>query len=276
MRDLPLTFMIPVKMDTPDRERNLSVTTSHLLHNYNCKIIVTEADAEQKAKKFLPDDDRIVYRYCELCDLDPFHRTKYLNEMTNMADTECVANYDVDVMFNPESIEHAVDLIMKENADVVYPFGRGEYDQIRVFCDANLHQAENIIEDGYHINPQKFVTEPKDFKLGQWTTLAGHCQIFKRSSYFDGFLENENFISWGPEDAERLHRFETLGFDVRHIKGSLVYHLEHAQSVDSGRGNPHLFTNEALWESLSKMSRDDLIKYYESQKYMKKYKREMV
>ena len=32
----------------------------------------------------------------------------------------------------------------------------------------------------------------------------------KTKSYIEGGMENENFKSWGLEDAERLYRFTTL------------------------------------------------------------------
>ena len=271
-------------MDTPDRERNLMAVTSYLLHNFDCPIIITEADVDQKALNFIPKDERVTYRFCKLNSDDPFHRTKYLNEMTHLSTTDCVANYDVDVMFHAKSIEYATNLLMNDGADVIYPFGRGEYDQVRVFCTSDL-DAKRFIEEKYHYGPHTFpqgnipnsTNDPLGFQhetmnFSRWTTMAGHCQLFKKESYLSGYLENENFISWGPEDAERLHRFETLGYDVRHLKGNLVYHLEHAQSVDSGRSNPHLSMNEILWDSLSKMSKSELTEYYEAQTYMKKYK----
>jgi len=273
MIKLPLTFMIPVKIDTSDRERNLFAVTNYLLHNFDCPIIITEADTEQKALEFIPNDERITYRFCKLKENEPFHRTKYLNEMTHLSSTECVANYDVDVMFDPKSLEYATNLLLNDGADVVYPFGRGEYDQVRVFCDGNL-TAKEFVKQNFHQGPHMFPNgvEGQAMKYTQWTTLAGHCQLFKKKSYFDGYLENENFVSWGPEDAERLYRFETLGFDVRHLKGNIVYHLEHSQSVDSGRANPHLASNESLWNSIKEMSKEKIIEYYEEQDYMERYR----
>ena len=41
--------------------------------------------------------------------------------MVNECETECFANYDVDVIFNPSTIEESVKLIMDGKADVVYP-----------------------------------------------------------------------------------------------------------------------------------------------------------
>ena len=84
-------------------------------------------------------------------------------------------------------------------------------------------------------------------------------------------MENENFKSWGPEDAERLYRFITLGYNVSRIN-DWVYHLEHARGENSWYNNPHMQNNKNLWESLQRMNKDQLKQYYTSQDYLKKYK----
>ena len=253
MIELPLTFMIPVKIDTPDRIRNFRVVTSHLLHNYDCPIIITEADTESKLKGLIPDDSRVTYRFIRLEENDPFHRTKYLNEMTAMSKTMCVANYDIDVMFNPQSIAEAVRLIVEDGADVVYPFGEMEMDQYQFRIKDDV-SPDQLLESNFHHTPQTALDSGFVDTVVNWTTFGGHCMIFNIDSYFDGFLENEEFVSWGPEDAERHYRFRTLGFDLRHMSGNKVCHLEHATSVDSGRENPFLPKNESLWAEIQNIT----------------------
>ena len=43
MKKLPLTFVIPIKIDTDDRRRNFDVVMNYLLHHFDCPIIVKEA-----------------------------------------------------------------------------------------------------------------------------------------------------------------------------------------------------------------------------------------
>jgi hypothetical protein len=84
-------------------------------------------------------------------------------------------------------------------------------------------------------------------------------------------MENENFISWSPEDKERYLRFKILGYNVGRIDYSYVYHLEHFRGHNSGFGNPHIRRNNELWDYLQSLNQKQLERYYQSQKYLKKY-----
>ena len=285
--------MIPLKIDSPVRAKNITLTLDYLLKNYDCPIIITEADEFQKAKVHLPNDKRITYRFHELKYDEPFHRTRYLNEMTCLSKTECVANWDADVMLDKETLVEAVRLLMMNNFDVVYPYDAEGLHVVDVTIPRGL-PAWLYVKNGWTESPSNFL------KGGVWTTesydpflvlqedknkkipallrkmfaIAGHCQIIKKESYLKGFLENENFISWGPEDLERLSRFKKLGLSVTHMKNCRVYHLNHPKSKDSGLKCPTYTSNKLLWERLKKMNKDELIEYYEGQSYLKKYANE--
>ena len=125
MHKLPITFIIPYKRDCSDRERNLRVVVHHLLHNYDAKIIVFEADEKETISSILPEDDRITCMFEYLSLNGVFHRTRYLNMMLAEVTTPIVANYDVDVMFDPKTIDRACSLILNDEMDVVYPYGAG-------------------------------------------------------------------------------------------------------------------------------------------------------
>ena len=45
-------------------------------------------------------------------------------------------------------------------------------------------------------------------------------------------MENENFYGWGPEDIERVKRWEILGYRIKRIEGSL-FHLHHPRLKNS-------------------------------------------
>ena len=81
-------------------------------------------------------------------------------------------------------------------------------------------------------------------------------------------------IRSSPDDKERLHRFTTLGYKVGRVE-NYVYHLEHSRGANSwpnsATGNPHMQSNQALWQYLEKLNADELRSYYNNQKYLKKY-----
>jgi hypothetical protein len=47
-----------------------------------------------------------------------------------------------------------------------------------------------------------------------------------------------------------------------------VYHLEHKRTSNSWFNNPHIEENRKLFEYLSRMSPDNILKYYTNQSYM--------
>jgi len=185
---------------------------------------------------------------------------RYLNEMLSMVDTDVVVNYDSDVLLPVNTYVKAQEMC-KGEYDLVYPYGQGMW-QKQIFADDNLVSE-------FLSNDCKFDILEKQSK--DYDAQSGHVQFFKTKSYIEGGMENENFKSWGPEDAERLYRFITLGYNVSRIN-DWVYHLEHARGENSWYNNPHMQNNKNLWESLQRMNKDQLKQYYTSQDYLKKYK----
>lgn len=89
----------------------------------------------------------------------------------------------------------------------------------------------------------------------------GHCFFARTYSYKSAFGENEEFISYGPEDVERAQRFQKLGFKVEWWN-NFVYHLEHSRTDDSSTTNTFFQKNNELFESLTNLNVQDLEKYY--------------
>ena len=101
-----------------------------------------------------------------------------------------------------------------------------------------------------------------------WRAEAGFCQFINTESYKRAYWENEEFVSWGPEDAERFLRFYKLGYKVGRLAGR-VYHLEHSRGADSGSENPQMTANLELWEDLKAMNCEELNSYYKNTQYFK-------
>ena len=55
------TFIIPLRIDTGDRLRNVILSTAYLLHNFDTTVMIKEVDSERRFETFaLPIIERLV------------------------------------------------------------------------------------------------------------------------------------------------------------------------------------------------------------------------
>ena len=265
------TFIIPIRIESEDRMRNVVTVLAYLLKNFDTKVIVKEVDVESvyedqvlpQIEDFLGDNINNLTHVFEKSDDPVFYRMKILNEMIDMADTMVIANYDCDVLFKRETYVESVEMIM-DGFDLVYPYGFGNY-QKQVFIDDD-GVSEFINKD--------FDFEVLDKKSRMYDAQYGHVQFVNRKSYILAGMENENFRGSSPEDKERFYRFDKMGYSVGRID-DIVYHLEHSRGVNSWpnsvQGNPYMKQNFDEWEKIQKMTGNQLRLYYSNQEYLKKY-----
>ena len=262
MIDLTMvTFMIPVKIDSDVRYQNLRTVLNYLNSNFKTNVLIVENDNVSKLDYLEKYSENTNLKH-KLLNEEIFHRTKYLNHMINSSKTEIVVNYDADVLLEVDTIREAVAAILFNKSDFVYPYEYGDA-QVMVNCDSEM-------EDHIKNNNFKQIREHKNNKLH--TSRVGHALFARKSTYIDCFMENENFISWGPEDQERAYRFEKLGKSVGWLKGHYVYHLEHPRGKDSSGQNEMFTKNNQLWYKIKGLHKSDLFLYYRNQDYLKNYK----
>jgi hypothetical protein len=260
------TFIIPIRIESNDRLRNVITTTAFLLENFDTNILIKEVDSESIFKnvalpilKNILDVDVNVNHIFEKSDSPSFHRQKVLNEMITTANTEIVVNYDCDVLLPLESYHEAYSSVLHHTHDVIYPYGQGMYQK-------QVQASDEVVSDflqtmDYSILDSNSTISTSDF---------GWAQFFNRQVYIDGGMENENFVAYAPEDKERFYRFTTLDYNVGRID-DYVYHLEHARGQNSWINNPHMNTNNDEWEKIQNMSKEQIKEYYLKQEYLKKY-----
>ena len=265
------TFIIPIRIESEDRMRNVITVLAYLLKNFDTKVILKEVDVESvfeyqvlpQIEDFLGDNINNLTHVFEKSDDPVFYRMKILNEMIDMADTMVIANYDCDVLFKKETYVESVKMVM-DGFDLVYPYGFGNY-QKQVFID-DEGVSEFINED--------FDFEVLDKKSRMYDAQYGHVQFVNRKSYILAGMENENFRGSSPEDKERFYRFDKMGYSVGRID-DIVYHLEHSRGANSWpnsvQGNPYMKQNFDEWEKIQKMTGHQLRSYYSNQEYLKKY-----
>ena len=262
------TFIIPIRIESPDRLRNVVTTTAFLLENFKTNIIIKEVDKEsvfqRDALPILKDiiDVNIWENFnfiFEESDDPLFHRQRVLNEMIAITETPIVVNYDCDVILPKKSYEIAYNSLLNGDLDVVYPYGSGNY-QKQVRGDDTVVSQFLETGDYAHLDDASKI-HTSDF---------GWAQVFKTKVYREGGMENENFKAYAPEDKERYYRFTTLGYNVGRVN-DYVYHLEHARGENSWFSNPHMEDNQHEWIKLCNMNKKQLLKYYSEQNYLEKY-----
>ena len=135
MRDLTnATFIIPIRIESQDRLRNVLTVLYFLLNNFDTNIIVKEVDTESVfTNDVLPllvdaeiDLSKLTHVF-EKSDAPLFHRQKVLNEMIQLSKTKIVINYDCDALLPIESYTTAYAAILSDQCDVVYPYGQGMF-----------------------------------------------------------------------------------------------------------------------------------------------------
>ena len=282
-----VTFIIPLQIETDDRLRNIILTTSFLLNTFDTNVIIKEVDEEPIIQQWaLPAIMRIVGDTSGLNYIfekhnrndDAFHRTKVLNDMVLLADTKIVVNYDSDIILPVSSYLEAVEKL--KTCDVVYPYRFGERGERKVKLDTQFDNKPAIdtfeqhpeikayLESGYDENALEGKYFYYPHQQGEGWAEYGMVQFFNKQVYLDGYLENENFIAYAPEDVERYHRWTLLGYDVQRVD-NYAYHFEHKRTPNSWFNNPFMQKNNQLWEYLKNLSKEQVIEYYENQEYVK-------
>ena len=274
------TYMIPLRVESPDRMRNIITVLLYLIRNIKAPIIVKEFDKEsiyeasvlpQIAQVATQEELSQIKHVFEESDEFTFHRTRLINDMIMMADTPIVCNYDCDILLPPETHFHACKYLAEgylppnshegtipEPVKVVYPYGYGMFQQ-QIFADDQT--VSNFINSNFNFHAFDGKMRPYDAKFG-------FCQFFNREEYIRLGMENEKFISYGYEDDERYHRFNMCSNVIR--VNDVIYHLEHKRSVNSWFTNPHIENNRKEWEKIKFYGKDKIEEYYQNIDYMKR------
>lgn len=259
------TFIIPIGIESEDRKQNAIITLSYLCKHLNSNIIIFEYDKLPKVHNIINSInthtttiDHIFMPNTSSNDI--FHRTRFLNEMLVKVTTPVVVNYDIDILLEPQAYRKCSDFIRKGH-DLVYPYFWGD-SQYQI----NYQGRHKVLQS---LSLNSLTSSDKNLTRSEY----GHCQFFKTSSYLEGGMENEGFISYAPEDQERGYRFKKLGYNVM-WSTDYVYHIEHTRGINSSSRNPMMEINNKLFDQIKSFSLDELKEYYKKADYIKKYKKD--
>jgi hypothetical protein len=249
------TFIIPINIEHPSRLRNARSVLGYINHHFKTNVIIYQTlKPGQEELGFMGDlkNIRITHIIEEVSESTPFHKTLYLSRMLDHVTTKCFCIYDIDIVLHIDAYVKCVNDIISDSCDMSIPFPYDEEMQIKV--DENFDRSEfdkdyllsGILESGLYFNE---------------VARYGHCVFLNSETYRKTGGENVDFISWGPEDEERIIRYEKLG--KRIIRNNhLVFHFEHYRTDDSGEENPHFIKNVLIYENIRRMKKKELIEYY--------------
>lgn len=253
------TFTIPVFYDHEDRAQNLRLNIDFLRKHFDTNIILGEQGGNHFPR--LRVDKYMKFEY------DKFHRTKMLNEMANESETEIIANWDTDVIIPVMQIVESIRLL-RDTSDMVYPYD-GRF--ARVERKRWYPHINGTLDTGIWMRERFAGTRPTD------SGSVGGAIFFKKDSFLDGGLENENFISYAPEDQERWYRFRKLGYKVDRVRGNL-YHIDHHIGPNSYTQHPLYKENEKEFHRIRNHPnlREEVDTWPWYHQYSKKYYAEII
>ena len=258
------TFIIPLKIEHKDRYRNSEIVLNFLNSNFKTNVFIYETSSSGETRlDFLKDLENLEIKHWCIQEEDSFHRTKYLNIMLDEVKTPVVVNYDIDVILDPQNYLECQNEILEGKSKIIYPYENGN-GQIMVLESFNY---EGFINSNYSI---EFINSSRE-KIEN-SAECGHCIFFDTGIYRMWGGENEDFISYGPEDKERVYRFQKLTNSVSWKQGKKVYHFEHYRGNDSWISNTHFRNNWKVFENIQKMHIFSLVDYYSNIHYSNKYK----
>ncbi|UCS95061.1 hypothetical protein KZP23_08640 [Echinicola marina] len=213
-----LSFLIPVRIDHPDRLFNLEVIIAYLRKYFDTSIWIWENDVNQKVPNWIKENTH--YRF-ESSHEGVFRRTRINNKLIKACDTPLAVLYDTDVIILPKQLINSVEMIRQQEARFSLPYD-GRFVQV----------------DRYHrklfaklLEPAILMESLSAFAVDTYLSVGG-CFIFDRAAYRKCGMENEGIAGWGHDDAERVKRLGKLGQRIYRPEGPL-FHLWHKRMANS-------------------------------------------
>ena len=216
-----VTFVIPVRIDSPERSRNLDVLIDFIMRQFDSYILVMEADSEQRY--FVKNKHPRIHHFFEKDPHPIFQHTRCMNLLYPKVDTPMIAGWDVDAFVLPNQIIHTVEQVRSGNA------------VMGIAYDGHMYQTTAELAQLYQETENLDILIEKVDELypmyGNFST--GGAFIVDTKKYLQAGGENEYFLGWGCEDFERVKRMEILyPQPIFFAKGGL-FHLWHPRGLNS-------------------------------------------
>ena len=256
-----VTCVIPFRNDSRQRCRNLNAVVGYLTE-LGCSIVVSESGPRQCAPQIVTAGG-VKCRFYFYRDIEPlFHRTRAINRAAHSVRTALVALWDTDVVIPYIQLACSAVRLLERECDYAFPFDGRCVD----FADhARRGQLSKVMRQVAFATYTPEVEEDGEGEITVLTsgrklvgrmvtkTCVGGAILFRREVFMDGGMENEVFVSYGPEDQERAARFRKLEFMSYRAQG-LLYHLAHPRGINSDDGHTFSASNWAEFRRIKRLS----------------------
>jgi len=210
------SIVLPVRVESEGRLDNVKTVLSWI-DKIGCPIILLEADTTPQLNAVITSLNHVIYHFVEDGNT-VFHRTKYINELLRMTDADIVVVWDADVILPYSQLRESIDLMMRHQATIVYPYNG------KVFMLSRKQSAT------FRMYQDLLIIQGEKLKPLMGRTSCGGAYMVDRKKYLALGGDNEKFVGWGPEDAERLRRVQIAGGIVLWVSSGPLYHLHHERS----------------------------------------------
>ncbi len=254
------SIVMPVRVDSEERIENIKSVLAWT-DRMNCTILLLEADKNRKLESVAQEFRNVRYIF-EEDHSELFHRTMYINKLLHYANTEVVAVWDADIIVAYRQIVQAILLIKECACTIVYPYD-GRYIMLSPELSDSFRATRDIVYlDGLKLQP--VFNRP----------FCGGVYFVDRKKYLEAGGENERFVDWGPEDAERFRRVQILGQKVSWLPAGEVFHLYHSRDGNQqGFENPRLVAMRKEFIKECGMGRDEMAEYVKTMNKKKDYEK---
>lgn len=216
-----VAFVIPVRIDSPERSRNLDVLIDFIIRYFDSNILVMESDSQRRY--FVKNDSSRIHYFFENDSRAIFHHTRCLNLLYTKVDAPIMACCDVDVIAPPEQIVDTVEQVRCGKAMMGLPYDGRVYE-----TTSKLAQIYSETQ-----NMETLLGKANDLKLMYGDLSIGGIFIVETKKYLQSGGENEFFFGWGCEDFERVKRMEILYPQPVYFAGGGLFHLWHPRGLNS-------------------------------------------
>lgn len=260
---MSVDILIPIKIDSRCRTRNLNIILNYIKEYYSdYNIHIVEGDITQKLHPRIFTKD-INYNYVKLQHREHFHQAKLINDLCNQSTNDIICIQDADVFITKEQFNKSVEYINSGEYDMISPYNGTCYNLL----DDHVFTIQKLLHDKQPIVNNINTSLCKKRCNGK---SKGGCYFFNKQKFIEGGMANENFVGWGGEDDELLHRFTKLNYKFYRLEG-VLYHLPHDRT-NNAKPHHELYQNNMIeLQRIIKMTKEELQEEIKTWSWVKKY-----